>query len=134
MNNKLFRTLVLSSLLNLIFICQSFAQDALWICASTKTEIPSGYYVKEIAKDLTACSFPKQNMLIIKVKSDKFWICNFQNMGAPTGYVVVEESKVSTCGCQTPARDGTGKVYCFGSQPEGKQGWPEVAVHKLSEK
>lgn len=134
MQTTSFRTFILLTLLSLAFFRHSFAQDALWICASAKTEVPPSYFVKEIAKDLTACSFPKQKMLILKVKSDNFWMCNFQNMGAPAGYVVVEESKVSTCGCQTPARDGVGKVYCFGSQPEGKQGWPEVAVHKLTVK
>ena len=126
------KSIRLAAISLIAFSGQSVAQESMWICAGHRTEIPSGYYVHEIAKNLTLCNFPNQKMLIAKVKSQNFWMCNFQNMGAPAGYVITEESKVQTCGCQTPAKDGAGQVYCFGNKPETMQGWPMVLVRKLS--
>jgi len=114
-----------------LFLSTSYGQDSSWICASQKADIPNKYFVVEIATDLSACTYPKQKVLISKIGAPDFWMCNFAYIGAPSGYVVAEESTVQTCGCKAPAKDGYGKIYCFGNEPEGKKGWPKVLVHKL---
>jgi hypothetical protein len=104
----------------------------MWICAGQKADIPSGYFVYEIATDLNTCAYPKQNMLVSKISASDFWMCDFANIGTPPGYVVTQESKVQTCGWKVPAKDGHGKVYCSGNEPEGKKGWPKILVHKVA--
>lgn len=122
---------ILVSLISTLFLSTSYGQDSSWICASQKADIPNKYFVVEIATDLSACTYPKQKVLISKIGAPNFWMCNFAYIGAPSGYVVAEESAVQTCGCKAPAKDGSGKVYCFGNEPEGKKGWPTILVHKL---
>lgn len=115
-----------------LFSNYSYGQDSSWICASQKTDIPTGYFAVEIATDLTACSYPKQKVLISKIKAPDFWMCSFDNIGAPSGYVVIQESKDQPCGCKAPTKNGDGKVYCFPTGPEGSLGWPKMLVHKLN--
>lgn len=122
---------ILISLTSMLFLSTSYGQNSSWICASQKADIPNKYFVVEIATDLSACTYPKQKVLISKIGAPNFWMCNFAYIGAPSGYVIAEESTVQTCGCKAPARDGSGKVYCFGIEPEGKKGWPKMLVHKL---
>lgn len=132
MREKILNHKILTLTITAIFLNCSYGKDSLWICANQKSDIPDGYYVVEISKDLSACAYNKQNMLISKVKDNKFWMCNFVNMGAPSGYVITRESKVETCGCQAPLQDGYGKVYCFPTGSEGHSGWPKVSVLKLN--
>jgi hypothetical protein len=118
-------------LLGLLPCLSGHAQDASWICARSKSEIPAGYYVREIAQDLQACGVPRQHMLIVKVKEPAFWMCDFDNIGAPPGHVIKQQSTVSTCGCKTPVKDGNGKPYCLSNLPASQWGWPLLLVQKL---
>jgi hypothetical protein len=120
------------ALTSALFFSSSYGQGSMWICAGQKADIPSGYFVYEIATDLNTCAYPKQNMLVSKISASDFWMCDFANIGTPPGYVVTQESKVQTCGCKVPAKDVHGKVYCSGNEPEGKKGWPKILVHKVA--
>lgn len=101
-----------------------------WICASQKTDIPSGYYVADISADLDACEYPKQKILIRETNYSTFWMCNFDYMGVPAGYEATQTNPGATCGCRELAQAANGKTYCSTIGARGLLGWPMISVSK----